>query len=241
MPARFPRFGWMLSEVIVVILCVMLLVGLLLPAAQKFRCGGAYFQSQNNLKQIGLAMHNYASAHNCQLPNAGPNARYWFTGATVKNGDVCPSNFPFNGGLLAYMEGNTYCLQAPLDPNMVNVPKLGCSYSIPAHRATLEKGTGDLLLPKSFARGTSQCIGGAEMTTFGVTYKSIQPFSDAPYTRAVENMPSTTANSFCHHIGCLVLMVDGSVRSVDQPANTASDWTIACHPDDINTAFSPNW
>lgn len=216
MPARLPhRHGLNLTEVSVAILCAVFLTGLLLPAAQKFNCGGAMTQSQNNLKQIGLAMANSASAHNGRLPNAGRHARLWLCGTSFTKDKPGPSRGPeFTGGLLSYMEGNTKALQAPLDPNMVNVPALGCSYSIPAYWGTLSGGTGDLLLPASFPRGTSLCIGSAEMTTLGSTYNSIRPFFDSPYTPAVANLLSTTANSFCHHVGCTILLVDGSVRSV---------------------------
>ncbi len=127
-----------------------------------------------------------------------------------------------------------------MDPNLGSASGQACSYSIPDYWASLEGGTGDLLLPQSFRRGTSQCIACAEMTTFGVTYNAITPFSDDPFTQAVVGQASETANSFSPS-GCQVALVDGSVRNVSQAANTAADWTVACHPDDVTSVFSPNW
>ena len=103
------RRGYTLLELIVVIAIIAILIGLLLPAIQKVRETATRLKSQNQMRQISLATHNYASAHDGTIP-----------GWAIFRLDQLPY-IPRSAGLfppiLPYLEGDIGKFPRPYDPS----------------------------------------------------------------------------------------------------------------------------
>ena len=117
---RFRR-GFTLVELLVVIAIIGMLVGLLLPAIQSAREAGRRATCMNKVKQIGLAMQNYASTFNSAFPPAAqliPQSQSG--GGNTNNGPI--GGYSFLVKLLSFMDYDSLYKQLP--------PALGSSGSV---------------------------------------------------------------------------------------------------------------
>jgi len=194
------RRGFTLVELLVVIAIIGILIALLLPAVQAAREAARRSQCTNNLKQIGLALHNYHDTHRC-LP---PGHLEKYVGASLSS-----TSWGWTGLILPFMEQQTV-----FDVVNVGQPSFYGAFGVPEAVTAMQQPIATLKCPSDLQSVTNdyrqRIIGSVTMLVATANYVGSNSSDTLIYT---DN--SITAGLFIRNKGLRFAdILDGTTNTV---------------------------
>jgi len=201
--------GFTLIELLVVIAIIAVLIALLLPAVQSAREAARRAQCVNNLKQIGLGLHNYHSAQNCFPPGTEYGPVNGGNGYCQSNGADWSSWSP-HAMMLPYIE------QQPLyaATNFNFSPACG-DYGYNANSTTYDRLVAVFLCPSDPQMGkqnTCSYFSSQGPSTIGYGVKGSSGLFAYNYTYTIADATDGSSNTVAFSEGIAGGMTNGSIR-----------------------------
>ena len=173
------RRGFTLIELLVVIAIIAVLIALLLPAVQAAREAARRAQCVNNMKQIGLAMHNYESTNGCFPP--GEKGCCW--------GTWCVFILPFVEQSAMYnawnFMGNNVPSQGPYDSYL--------RYAGGANLTVTNSRINSYVCPTDPNGGQKNAGNGITYQNYAVNYGNADQAQNTAYPVPIPSLPATSA------------------------------------------------
>jgi prepilin-type N-terminal cleavage/methylation domain-containing protein len=228
MRMRRRRGGFTLIELLVVIAIIAVLIGLLLPAVQKVREAASRIKCAGNIKQLTLAIHNYAGDHDSRLPPANFNQV-----VNPQSGNAAQGSAFY--ALLPYYEQDTLFNQCTRD--IANPGYLSCQFvplKVQVCPSDPTSNNGIASMAPNYATGNYSLNGALWGASGACNQKGVPP----PYTLAT--IPDGTSNTIAmvEASGCFPGYP--SIDSTTGLPNSFMVWWFVAYPNTIGPYWPDN-